>query len=273
MKKTLELNNLHPDVYVEPFLGGGSVALQLMQNDQVDKVILMDIDPWIASFWETVFFDTGWLIKKIQEVDVCLELWRELKVSNPKTVRDRAWACFYLNRTSFSGILEAAVGPLGGQSQKSDYKIDCRFPKETLIQRILKIAHHRNKVYAIWNCSWDKGVKKIRDDQEKGKLPKKELFFYLDPPFFEKAKSLYRFYFHEQDHVALRDYLLTLEDDWVLSYDAADQVEQLYGDAIHHRTNGTSRQHVDIYYSLAQMSERRTAKEVIISNMPILPNE
>lgn len=40
IKKTLELNSLHPQVYVESFVGGGSVALQLLQNNQVDKIIL-----------------------------------------------------------------------------------------------------------------------------------------------------------------------------------------------------------------------------------------
>jgi hypothetical protein len=65
--------------------------------------------------------------------------------------------------------------------------------------------------------------------------------------------------------------VLALEDNWLLSYDSAKQVEQLYGDAIHEKTNGASRHHVDIYYSLAVMSERRMAKEVIISNLPVLP--
>jgi DNA adenine methylase len=271
IKKALELNNLHPQVYIESFVGGGSVALQLMQEAQVDKVILMDADPWITSFWKTVYFDTDWLIQKIRETEVTLDLWKQLKKSKPRTIKDRAWTCFYLNRTSFSGILEEKVGPLGGRSQESEYKIDCRFPKETLIKRILGAAKHREKIYAIWNCSWEVGIQKLRKAQEENKLPTKDVFFYLDPPFFEKAESLYRFYFQEQDHKTLRDYLLTLEDKWILSYDSADQVEQLYGDAIHHRTNGTNRKHVNIYYSLAKMSERRTAKEVIISNMSSFP--
>lgn len=225
IREALQANELKPSLYVEPFVGGASVALQLMQDGLVSKVILVDRDPWIASFWHTVFFDTDWLVQQVETMEVTLEKWQQFKQSTPTTIRDQALTGFYLNRTSFSGILEAKAGPLGGKSQKSDYKIDCRFPRETLVRRIEQAAAHREKVHAVWNCSWEAGVAKIRDAQQAGNLPTQDVFFYFDPPFFEKAEDLYRFYFVEDDHKALRDFLLRLEDKWILSYDSADQVE------------------------------------------------
>lgn len=272
IKQALHKNTFTPQLYIEPFVGGASVALQLLKDGLANKVILMDLDPWVASFWQVLFYDTNWFLEKIEKTQVSLELWNELKSGNHQTKREMAWACFYLNRTSFSGILEEHVGPLGGREQKSDYKIDCRFPKTALIQRIQDIATYKEKIYGVWNCSWREGIERIREEQNKNLLPTTGLFFYFDPPFFEKADALYRFYFQDADHLALRDFLLQLEDKWILSYDLADQVETLYGDAIHHRKNGTSRKQVGIYYSLAKMSERKTAQEVIISNMPELPS-
>ena len=269
VRQLLELNNLRPALYIEPFIGGASIGLQLMQYDLVDKVIFMDIDPWVSSFWKTVFFDTEWLTEKILTTQVTLELWDKLKKSNPQTIREMAWACFYLNRTSFSGILEKRVGPLGGREQKSKYKIDCRFPRNTLVKRIEQISQFRDKIYAVWNCSWEDGVSRIKKEQKNKKLPKQNLFYYLDPPFFNKAESLYRFYFEESDHIKLRNQLLRLKDYWLLSYDSATQVEILYGDAIHKKINGANHHHVDIYYSLSILSERRVVKEVIISNLPL----
>jgi DNA adenine methylase len=243
-----------------------------MQDGLVSKVILVDRDPWIASFWHTVFFDTDWLVQQVETMEVTLEKWQQFKQSTPTTIRDQALTGFYLNRTSFSGILEAKAGPLGGKSQKSDYKIDCRFPRETLVRRIEQAAAHRKKVHAVWNCSWEAGVAKIRDAQQAGNLPTQDVFFYFDPPFFEKAEDLYRFYFVEDDHKALRDFLLRLEDKWILSYDSADQVEALYGKALRHGTNGTQKDHVELFYSLAVMSKRSKKKEVIISNLERLPS-
>ena len=115
---------------------------------------------------------------------------------------------FTLNRTSFSGILASRVGPIGGKEQKSIYKIDCRFPRETLIDRVRNAASYRKMVYGIWNCNWDEGIDRIREDQKLRRLPDDGLFFYLDPPFFEKADKLYRYYFREHDHKQLRDFLL-----------------------------------------------------------------
>ncbi len=271
IRQALQINEFEPYLYVEPFVGGASVALQLLQDGLVPRVILTDLDPWIASFWETVFFDTNWLVKQVETMEVTLEKWQYFKQSNPATRRDQALTCFYLNRTSFSGILEAKAGPLGGRNQNSPYKIDCRFPRDTLIRRIKQAAEHREKVYAVWNCSWEDGIAKIRDEQRDGHLPMENVFFYFDPPFFEKAEGLYRFYFVEEDHRALRDFLLTLEDKWILSYDSARQVEALYGQALRNRTNGTRKGHVELFYSLAVMSERKKRREVIISNLERLP--
>jgi DNA adenine methylase len=273
LKEVLALNNLKPSLYVEPFLGGASVALQLMQEDLVEKVILMDIDPWIASFWHTVFFDTAWLVEQIQTVEVTLDKWWEFKKSKPISTRDQALTCFFLNRTSFSGILEARAGPIGGKQQDSKYKIDCRFNRQVLIERIMEASLLKDKVYAVWDCSWIDGIQKIRELQDKKELSTKDVFFYLDPPFFEEANALYRYYFNSQDHEMLRDSLLELADKFILSYDSAEQVEALYGSALKNGTNGTHHHHVELLYSLAKISERKRGKEVIITNLMQLPKE
>lgn len=273
IKSALKTNQLHPALYVEPFVGGASVALQLLQDNLVDKVILIDRDPWVASFWRTVFFDTEWLIAQVQTVEVTLDTWQYFKTLNPTTVREQALTCLFLNRTSFSGILEDGAGPLGGKSQESAYKIDCRFPRTTLIQRIEQAAQHREKVYGVWNCSWDEGIDKVRQEQQNEKLPREYLFFYFDPPFFEKADALYRWFFVDQEHRALRDFLMTLEDKWILSYDSAQQVEALYGEAIKTRTNGAQQHHLELSYTLGIISEKhKRGREVIISNLAHLPN-
>jgi len=272
IKQALELNGLKPSLYIEPFVGGGNVALQFLQDGLVSKAILMDVDPWVASFWQVVFFDTDWLVNKIRTTSVTLKKWNTIKEGNQETVREQAWACFFLNRTSFSGILEEKVGPLGGKEQKSVYKIDCRFPRKTLIGRVRQIAKLRDKIYGVWCTSWKDGIARIRDEQKAGNLPVDNLFFYFDPPFFEKAESLYRFYFRTEDHEKLRDTLVTLSDKWILSYDSADQVEALYGPAIQLKTNGTKKHDVELLYCLSVMQERKKGKEVILSNLENLPS-
>jgi len=274
IKETLKANELHPSLYVEPFVGGGSVAINLLNDNLVDQVILVDLDPWITSFWQAVFHDTKWLLDQIQTIEVSLDQWYAFKNSNPRGVRDQALTCFFLNRTSFSGILEQRAGPIGGRDQQSDYPIDCRFTettRKTIVDRIKQIAQFRDRVYGVWNLSWDEAIEQIRSDQVNKKLPQENLFFYLDPPFFEEADALYRFFFEDQDHKALRDFLLTLDDKWLLSYDSAEQVEALYGEAIKKGTNGTQHHHIELVYSIASVSKRKKGKEVLLTNLEKLP--
>lgn len=271
--QALTLNQLRPKLYIEPFVGGGNIALHLLLYDRVEKAVLIDIDPYIANFWKAVFFDTDWLVEQIDTIEVSLEKWREFKAAKPKTSREFALTCLFLNRTNFSGILRDEVGPLGGREQKSKYKIDCRFPRNTLINRIEQISKHKEKIVGIWSCSWEAGIQEIRGLQQSNELPKEELFFYLDPPFFERGEELYRHYFQEKDHIKLRDFLVGLEDAWILSYDSTPQVESLYENAIRNGTNGTKKHNVELIYSTGIMVGRKPTEEIIISNLRQLPKE
>ncbi len=273
IEKGLRLNSLMPKLYIEPFVGGASVALHLMEQNLVDKVILVDKDPLITGFWNTVFFDTEWLIDQIWNIDVSLESWHRYKNLIPITTRDNAIKCLFLNRTSFSGIMRPEVGPMGGREQLSKYKIDCRFPRDTLVNRIERIAGHKNKIEGIWACSWLEGEQHIKEMQSSGELPTKDVFYYFDPPFFKKANRLYSYYFDNDDHIRLRNFLLTLEDFWILSYDNSEQVETLYGTAIKNSTNGAKKHYVELIYSTGIMTGRKPTKEVIIANLKYLPTE
>ncbi|GIV76590.1 MAG: DNA methyltransferase [Litorilinea sp.] len=271
IQDVLTHNGLRPSLYIEPFVGGGSVFLQLLQDGMIETAILVDRDPWVASFWKTVFWDTDWLVNQVQTAKISLEEWDRLKRGTPKTTREQAWTCLFLNRTSFSGILEQTAGPLGGRTQSGQYKIDCRFPRQTLAARIQRIATFRDRIIAIKDVSWHEGLRWIQERQSKGELPRHRVFYYFDPPFFEKANALYRFFFTHKDHVHLRDVLLQLTDKWILSYDSAAQVELLYGHALRHRTNGTKKHNIETLYSASIMQERKKGREVILSNLEHLP--
>jgi site-specific DNA-adenine methylase len=57
----LQANALQPDVLVEPFAGGASVALELVVGGLVAQIAIADSDPYVAAFWQTAFFDCDWL--------------------------------------------------------------------------------------------------------------------------------------------------------------------------------------------------------------------
>ncbi len=268
IEQTMKLNGLATPLFVEPFTGGASVSLYLLQNDLVDSVGLIEKDPLVASFWQIVFSqddnDINWLLEQIRSIEINLQMWDEFKGSVPETKRERALACLFLNRTSFSGILAPSSGPIGGRSQSSDYKIDCRFPRNKLVKRVKQAAKLRDKVKFVWNLHWKNGLGRINKMQKVGKI-KTNILYYFDPPFFKKADRLYTFFFTDEDHEDLRDTILKLGDHWILSYDYCEEVKALYGDDELTR--------VELLYSASQNGGSRSVQEVILSNMEKLPLE
>lgn len=268
MQALLAANQLHPELYVEAFAGGASVALHMLVNEAVDTVGLIEKDPLVAAFWQVVFdpnqSELNWLLDQLATIEINVKHWQMWKGNLPDSRRERALACLYLNRTSFSGILAPSSGPIGGQSQLSPYKIDCRFPRETLHRRICQAAALHERVAFVWEGDWADCLRAIQERQANGTLPA-DVCYYFDPPFFHKADRLYNFYFEPADHRALRDTVLPLPAPWVISYDYCPEVQTLY--AKHRQIE------VELLYSGAQNGGSRVAKEIILTNLRKIPSE
>jgi DNA adenine methylase len=248
-------------VFVEPFAGGASVSLQLLNDGVVEAIVLGERDPLVASFWKVVFDDTNWLIDQIESVDVTVANWRYFRETSFRSNRDRALACIFLNRTSFSGILAKTAGPIGGYMQESEYKIDCRFNVSTLTRRIHQVAALRERVLLVNHGDWRDTINKV----ESWGHGDEEVFYYLDPPFYEKAARLYRYYFENGDHEALHDRLVRLQQPWLLSYDPAPSIQRLYSH------NGQGSKRVDLLYTASGTGALVETQELIVTNLARLP--
>ena len=66
LKNILDKNNIRSELFIEPFAGGASISLFMLQNDLTEKIALIEKDPLLASFWKVVFFDSDWLISEIE---------------------------------------------------------------------------------------------------------------------------------------------------------------------------------------------------------------
>ncbi|MBU1657726.1 DNA adenine methylase [bacterium] len=254
----LNKNEVKPELFIEPFAGGASLSLFLLQNDFVDKIALIERDPLLASFWKTVFFDSAWLIREVKKIDVNIEKWNFYKNYKPRTTRTKALKCLFLNRTNFSGILKA--GPIGGQQQKSEYKIDCRFNKKQLTYQIEILSTYKERISFIEEGNYlDVLKKELVNFNDK-------TFIYFDPPYVNKAQGLYNFYFNDTNHIELRDFIKSLKYNWLLSYDYAPSIEDLYSD-----TSIFNKGLFDITYTSTSHSNRPRKKEFLASNLHHLP--
>lgn len=249
------------EMFVEPFVGGGSIAISFLERYPKTCVALADADPLVAAFWSVTFSSKATsLAERIANTKPTIELWRKIKSSRPEKELDLAFKCFYLNRTSFSGIIHDSAGPIGGVNQSSEYPIDCRFNSDSLAKRVIELSNFRDRVRFVRCQSWKKTISDVRKT-ELVRLRPDRVFWYLDPPFFQKAGKLYRFIFLPKDHQQLKAYLDHLPGSFLLSYDDVPEARQLYGNH-----GGFARVNL-AYNARIDRIERLAANEIIVSDL------
>jgi DNA adenine methylase len=225
-KQIFKDNLLYDGVYIEPYAGGASVALSLLFNEYASKIIINDIDRSIFSFWHSVLNKPEEICKLINDTPVNIETWhRQKEIQKNKAkygLLKVGFATFFLNRTNRSGILNAGV--IGGQDQSGNWKMDARFNKKDLINRIQKIASYSKKI-ELHNSDAVELVKSLKKT-----IPSKSLF-YFDPPYYVKGKDLYLNYYQDNDHKQIATEIGKLnKQKWIITYDSVPAIKNLYTD-------------------------------------------
>jgi len=222
--------------YREPFFGGGGVGLKFLEIwTHVKDVWINDRDVGIACLWSSVLAYPQLLINEIgtfephpdkfysfKEELLALDRSSSWIPSDPFDIVDIGFKKLVVHQLSFSGLGTKAGGPLGGKSQESKYKIDCRWSPNYLIKKIRRFSD----MFSDFNVQYgyctalDFSVL-VQDDTRKAIL-------YLDPPYFNKGSELYQYSFTIEEHEYLAHLLERSSHDWVLSYDDCPEIRKLY---------------------------------------------
>ena len=218
----IDCNNLSNCTYIEPYAGGAGAAVYLLVNNKVKNIVINDIDDSVHAFWWSVLNDTQEFVKLISDAPVTIENWliqREIVRSPQEHSRTAlGFAAFFLNRTNRSGILHGGV--IGGQRQDGKYKLDARFNKQALIDRINRIASYRERI-TISNLDAMSLVDDLSKSVEKP-------FFYLDPPYYNKGNQLYQNHYAPDDHKNIAQTVKALNHPWIVTYDNCPEICELY---------------------------------------------
>jgi DNA adenine methylase len=78
----LQYNDIKDINYIEPYVGGVGVAINLLLNNKVKKIHLNDKSTPIYSFWKTVVENPEWLCKKILLSSLTIDEWKKQKKSS-----------------------------------------------------------------------------------------------------------------------------------------------------------------------------------------------
>ncbi len=145
------------------------------------------------------------------------EIHRNRATSN---LFDLGFATFYLNRTNVSGVLNGGV--IGGKNQRGKWKIDARFNRDDLKERLVRVAEHSAQIH-LTNLDAVKFLGSVTPD-----LPRSAIV-YLDPPYYKKGRDLYLNAYNDQDHLGVRRAICKhVRQNWIVSYDDIRPVRALY---------------------------------------------
>ena len=255
--RVLQSNRLEGCAFVEPYAGGGGISVALLLEGHVSRIVINDLDYVVYAFWKTLVDDAEWLCQKVLATPVTLESYYAQKTINraPEKypLREVGFSTFFLNRTNRSGILRAGV--IGGYRQDGSYKMDSRYNKAVLVEKIRKIAAKRDAIH-VFNDDAIALTEKLTC------LAGKKVLFYFDPPYVNKADSLYNYSYVEGDHLKLAQMLQDLEWPWIASYDDVPAIRELY------RSCASSELHFN--YSVYHSGVR--GKELLLYGNLLLPD-
>ena len=210
-------------VFVEPYAGGAGASLSLLFSNKVNNIVINDLDKAIYTFWKVAVQNTEYLIKKIKQTKITIKEWHKQKSIYTLSQNEKklAFATLFLNRTNRSGIMKG--GPIGGMEQSGKWKIDERFTKQTIIDRLKKIHKFKNKIEVK---NWD-GIKLLKNLEKR--QDRDSYFIFLDPPYFQKGCSLYLNNYDNQKHEELSHFLFKSPlKKWLMTYNNKRYIKTLY---------------------------------------------
>jgi DNA adenine methylase len=239
-------NQLIGTRYAEPYAGGSGLALRLLFEGYVDHVYINDLDKSIYAFWKTIIDRPDEFCRWIEEVEVSIPNWNKYKKIQKQdrivNYFELAKSTFFLNRTNVSGVIKGGV--IGGREQTGKYKIDARFNKKDLIDRIQKISDVKRRI-SVSNLD---GIRFIKDLDKKNE----EIFIYLDPPYCQKGADLYMNFYSKKDHKRLSSKVHQLRNKWIVSYDNHEFILNLYAEKR------------KLVHKLSQSASNRVGDEIFI---------
>ncbi len=223
VRLVIEKNGISGGTYAEPFAGGAAVALSMLFSGTVSRVVINDKNPAVYAFWYSVLNYPDELSKLINDTKVSIDEWhKQRKIMDviKEPCLGLGFSTFFLNRTNRSGILLGGV--IGGLNQDGPWKIDARYNKGDLINRITAIAKKKEQIQ-IYNLDIFDFIHEVVPGLEANTL------IYFDPPYFHKGSLLYENHFEEATHKRLAQAITEeVQLPWLVSYDNVEKIKEFY---------------------------------------------
>ncbi len=261
----LILEHIRPHhTYIEPFAGGGSI---FFAKNKAKHNCLNDLDPELTNTYQIIRDSPQDLINTLEGERALKERHAFYKNEfQPSNDLERAQRWYYLNRTSYSGIMNMK-NCYWGYGDKFSMR------PENWGANILRTSQKLQGVQ-ITNMDFETLIDNITIEQN--------AFLFVDPPYFNADQDkFYTCSFTKQDHTRLAEVLKrnAHKFQFLITYDNSPEVRELYNwvDTIlekewNYTINRTDDQKKtqENTESIVKKGERYKGKEIFLMNYEVI---
>ncbi|MCL2772128.1 MAG: DNA adenine methylase [Oscillospiraceae bacterium] len=251
--RKLIIKNIPPHTkYCEPFAGGASI---FFAKEKVDSNILNDLDNTLMLVYKIIRDCPQELINFLNGIPAKKELHNYYKNEfKPKNEIDIAGRWYYLNRTSYSGIMNIQ-NCYWGYGEKYSMR-----PENWAAS--IKRTSEKLQYVTLTSNDFEDTIDNLEDGT----------FLFVDPPYFNADQDkFYTISFKREDHFRLNNVIRRNFDrlNIFLTYDNCEEIKRLYSWAteIHSAEwNYTINRTDDQKNNTSKKGERYKGKELFILN-------
>jgi DNA adenine methylase len=211
--------------YREPFLGGGSMAIEFTRRYPDIPVIVSDFDPLVYNFWKVLRDEGAVLLDRLlfaklnaKDVDGHRKLFEEARAVLSQTISNElesAYAFFIVNKCGFSGLMS---GGFSEQASRSNFSVN----------NIENLAHYTKHIqnWSIQNADANDMLSNHPNT-----------LVYLDPPYARVGKTGKSFLYGKDgdmhksfDHDRFCASVHAHSSPMLISYDNNELIKSMYSD-------------------------------------------
>ncbi|MCB1193976.1 MAG: DNA adenine methylase [Leptospiraceae bacterium] len=197
--------------YVELFAGGASI---FFAKEKAELNILNDLDSELMNCYLIIRDNVEGLIEKLKGIQATKELHRYYKNEfKPGDKLERAFRYYYLNRTSYSGIMKTANCYFGYGEKYSMRPENWPFHLRTCSQKLQNVI--------LLNKDFEEVLYELEDG----------CFIFIDPPYFNADQDkFYNCTFSKEDHYRLARALKSYKSNFkfLITYDNCEEISDTY---------------------------------------------
>ena len=221
IRKWLAGLDTRPEVFIEPFAGGGIASLTAVMDGLVDRAVLCEIDPDIAHLWRCIIDHSEKLAQRVEVFEATSENVQAVLSDTEDGEVNTAFKTLLRNRISRGGIL--AKGASIMKQGENGIGLASRWYPRTLAARIRAIGSYADRL----DFFHGDGMSLIDLSKDSPTAA-----FFIDPPYTAAGKRAgRRLYNHNEiDHEDLFERMATVKGPFMMTYDESGEIIRMASD-------------------------------------------